>query len=128
RSSGAAFSAATVGYSVTQVLCYLIGLLALANVNGDAAASFQPFLAVPLGAVFFAILVVREVDQSFTNVYSTGVSVQNLFPKADRRVLTVIVGAVTTILALVMDMNQYQGFLTLLGSVFVPMCGVLVAD
>ena len=81
-----------------------------------------------MGALFFAVLMVREVDQSFANVYSTGVSVQNLLPKADRRVLTVIIGALTTILALVMDMSQYQGFLTLLGSVFVPMCGVLVAD
>ncbi|HEX5407387.1 MAG TPA: cytosine permease [Pseudonocardiaceae bacterium] len=125
RSPGAAFGAATVGYSVTQVMCYVIGLLALAGTSGD---SFQPFLAVPLGAVFFAILVVREVDQSFTNVYSTGVSVQNLFPKADRRVLTIGIGALTTLLALVLDINNYVNFLTLIGSVFVPMFGVLAAD
>ena len=125
RSSGAAFGAATAGYSITQILCYVLGLLALA---GTTDAPFQPFLALPVGALFFAVLMVREVDQSFANVYSTGVSVQNLLPKADRRVLTVIIGALTTILALVMDISQYQGFLTLLGSVFVPMCGVLVAD
>jgi NCS1 family nucleobase:cation symporter-1 len=125
RTPGAAFGAATVGYSVTQIMCYVIGLLALAGTSGD---SFQPFLAVPLGAVFFAILVVREVDQSFTNVYSTGVSVQNLFPRADRRVLTVGVGVLTTVLALVLDINSYVNFLTLIGSVFVPMFGVLAAD
>jgi putative hydroxymethylpyrimidine transporter CytX len=128
RTPGAAFGAATVGYSVTQILCYVIGLLALANVGGDAANSFQPFLAVPLGAVFFAILVLREVDQSFTNVYSTGVSVQNLFPKADRRVLTVGIGVLTTVLALVLNIDSYLNFLTLIGSVFVPMFGVLAAD
>jgi nucleobase:cation symporter-1, NCS1 family len=128
RSSASAFGAATVGYSVTQILCYTIGLLALANVNGDEANSFQPFLAVPLGAVFFAILVLREVDQSFTNVYSTGVSVQNLFPKADRRVLTVGIGVLTTVLALVLNIDNYVNFLTLIGSVFVPMFGVLAAD
>jgi NCS1 family nucleobase:cation symporter-1 len=125
RTPGAAFGAATVGYSVTQVMCYVIGLLALAGTSGD---TFQPFLAVPLGAVFFAILVVREVDQSFTNVYSTGVSVQNLFPRADRRVLTIGIGALTTVLALVLDINSYVNFLTLIGSVFVPMFGVLAAD
>ena len=125
RSTSAAFGAATVGYSITQILCYVLGLLALA---GTTDSPFQPFLALPVGALFFAVLMVREVDQSFANVYSTGVSVQNLLPKADRRVLTVIIGALTTVLALVMDMSQYQGFLTLLGSVFVPMCGVLVAD
>lgn len=128
RSTGAAFGAATVGYSVTQILCYVIGLLALANVNGNEADSFQPFLAVPLGFVFFAILVIREVDQSFINVFSTGVSVQNLFPRADRRVLTVCVGVITTVLALVLNIGNYVNFLTLIGSVFVPMFGVLAAD
>jgi purine-cytosine permease-like protein len=125
RSTGAAFGSATVGYSITQILCYVLGLLALA---GTTDAPFQPFLALPIGALFFAILMVREVDQSFANVYSTGVSVQNLLPKADRRVLTIIVGALTTVFALFLQMDQYEGFLTLLGSVFVPMCGVLVAD
>jgi NCS1 family nucleobase:cation symporter-1 len=128
RSSGAAFGAATVGYSVTQVFCYLMGLLALANVNNIADNQFQPFLAVPLGAVFFAVLVLREVDQSFTNVYSTGVSLQNLFPRADRRVLTVAIGALTMVLALVLNIDSYTNFLTLIGSVFVPMFGVLAAD
>lgn len=128
RSSGAAFGAATVGYSVTQIFCYVIGLILLANVSGNEANSFQPFLAVPLGFLFFAVLVLREVDQSFTNVYSTGVSVQNLFPKADRRVLTVGVGVLTTVLALVLNISNYVNFLTLIGSVFVPMFGVLAAD
>jgi putative hydroxymethylpyrimidine transporter CytX len=128
RTPGAAFGAATVGYSVTQVFCYVIGLLALVGVNGQATDSFQPFLAVPLGAVFFAILVLREVDQSFMNVYSTGVSVQNLFPRADRRVLTIGIGALTTVLALALNIDNYVNFLTLIGSVFVPMFGVLAAD
>jgi putative hydroxymethylpyrimidine transporter CytX len=125
RSVGTAFSAPAIGYSVTQILTYVLGLLALA---GSAADPFQPFLALPVGAIFFGVLVLREVDQSFADVYSTGVSVQNLLPKADRRVLTGIIGAVTIVLALLLDMSQYQGFLTLLGSVFVPMFGVLVAD
>ncbi|HEX4721823.1 MAG TPA: cytosine permease, partial [Pseudonocardiaceae bacterium] len=128
RGSGAAFGAATVGYSVTQILCYLLGLLALANVNNVNADQFQPFLAVPLGALFFGVLVLREVDQSFTNVYSTGVSLQNLFPRADRRVFTVGIGALTTVLALVLNIDSYTNFLTLIGSVFVPMFGVLAAD
>ena len=125
RRVGTAFGAATLGYSVTQIVTYVLGLLALA---GSTEAPFQPFLALPAGALFFGVLVLREMDQSFADVYSTGVSVQNLLPRADRRLLTGIIGAVTVVLALVLNMNQYQGFLTLLGSVFVPMFGVLVAD
>jgi purine-cytosine permease-like protein len=113
---------------VTQILTYVLGLLALADVATLTDNGFRVFLAVPLGVVFFGVIVLREVDQSFTNVYSTGVSLQNLLPRTDRRLLTVLIGVLTIVLALIMDIGQYASFLTLIGSVFVPMCGVLVAD
>jgi len=127
RTAGSAFTSATVGYSVTQILCYVLGLLALADVSSLDDNGFSKFLSVPLGVVFFGVIVLREADQSFTNVYSTGVSVQNLLPRTDRRILTIAIGALTIALALSMDISQYSGFLTLIGSVFVPLGGVLVS-
>jgi len=126
RTGRAAFGAASVAYSATQIVAYVLGLFALALAAGGD--TFQPFLHVALGTVFFGIFVLREVDQSFANVYSTAVSIQNLVPRADRRVLTVGLGALTTGLALVLNMDNYFGFLGLIGSVFVPMLGVLVTD
>ncbi|GAA0502974.1 cytosine permease [Saccharopolyspora subtropica] len=128
RSATGAFTAATVGYSITQIACYLLGLLGLALVGGDADRAFDPLLAVPLGVVFFAVLVIREVDQSFADTYSTAVSIQNLRPSTDRRVLSLVVGVVTTLLALTLDIAQFANFLLLIGSVFVPMFGVLAVD
>ncbi|WP_030170438.1 purine-cytosine permease family protein [Spirillospora albida] len=128
RSARGAFGAAAVGYSVTQIIAYILGLLALALVAGDSAKVFDPFLGVTLGVAFFAVFVLREADQSFANVYSTAVSIQNLVPRADRRVLTVALGALITVLALLLDIGDYAGFLALIGSVFVPMLGVLAAD
>ena len=127
RTSEAAFTSATAGYSVTQILCYVLGLIALADVSNLDDNGFSRFLSVPLGVVFFGVIVLREVDQSFTNVYSTGVSVQNLLPRTDRRILTIAIGILTIILALSLNINQYSGFLTLIGSVFVPLGGVLTA-
>lgn len=127
RSVKAAFGAATAGYSISQILCYLLGLLVLVQA-ADLTDPYRPFLAAPLGALFFGVIVLREVDQSFADTYSTGVSLQNLLPRTDRRVLTVTVGVIATVLALSMDIGQYAGFLTLIGSVFVPMFGVLAAD
>ncbi|MFC4054743.1 purine-cytosine permease family protein [Actinomadura syzygii] len=128
RTERAAFGAAAVGYSVTQIVAYVLGLLALALVAGDPTRAFDPFLNVSLGVVFFAIFVLREADQSFADTYSTAVSIQNLVPRADRRVLSVALGVGVTVLALVLDINDYASFLTLIGSVFVPMLGVLAAD
>ncbi|TMQ91820.1 allantoin permease [Actinomadura soli] len=128
RTERAAFGAAAVGYSVTQIVAYVLGLLALALVAGDSAKVFDPFLNVTLGVVFFAVFVLREADQSFADTYSTAVSIQNLVPRADRRVLSVALGVIVTVLALVLDIGDYAGFLSLIGSVFVPMLGVLAAD
>jgi putative hydroxymethylpyrimidine transporter CytX len=128
KSERAAFGAASVAYGLTQIVAYVLGLLALAMVAGDSTKVFGPFQHVALGTLFFAVFVLREADQSFANVYSTAMSIQNLAPRVDRRVLTVALGALIMVMALVLDMNNYSGFLTLIGSVFVPMLGVLAVD
>ncbi|MEV6426223.1 cytosine permease [Nocardia sp. NPDC051463] len=127
RSTGAAFGAASGAYAITQIVAYILGLFALALATGDGG-QYTPFLQVSLGAVFFFVFVLREADQSFANVYSTAVSIQNLTPRIDRRVLSIGLGALITVLALQLKMENYFGFLGLIGSVFVPLLGVLVAD
>ncbi|MEO5878425.1 MAG: cytosine permease [Streptosporangiaceae bacterium] len=128
RTDRAAFGAASIGYSATQIVAYVLGLFALALTVGTTDGVYQPFLHVALGAVFFGVFVLREADQSFANVYSTAVSIQNLMPRLDRRYLSVGLGALITVLALNLRMDNYFGFLGLIGSVFVPLLGVLVAD
>ncbi|MCW2746273.1 MAG: allantoin permease [Mycobacterium sp.] len=123
-----AFWGSYLGYGVTQVACYGLGLVALLTVARSGDDIYGAFIAVPLGALAFGVLALRELDQSFANVYSTAVSVQNLRPRWDRRVLALAIGAVTTVLALILDVAQYQNFLYLLGSVFVPLFAVLIVD
>jgi NCS1 family nucleobase:cation symporter-1 len=128
RSERAAFTGTFVGYSITQTLCYVIGLLALLTVARNPSDIYGAFIALPAGTIGFAILAARELDQSFANVYSTAVSTQNLRPLWDRRVLAVVIAALATVLALVLNIADYENFLVLLGSVFVPMFAVLVVD
>jgi putative hydroxymethylpyrimidine transporter CytX len=119
-----------VGYSVTQLMCYGIGLIALLTVarSGDASQMFGAFMAVPVGTLAFSVLAIREVDQSFVDTYSTAVSVQNLRPRWDRRIIAIAVGAVATVLALAFSIDDYENFLILIGSVFVPLLAVFVVD
>jgi purine-cytosine permease-like protein len=128
RSSAAAFTGAFLGYGVTQIACYALGLLALVTVAVDEDHVFAAFIAVPLGGLAFAVLAVREMDQSFANVYSATVSTQNLRPRWDRRLISLTVGVVITLLALAVDIYGYASFLSLIGSVFVPLFAVLAVD
>ncbi len=129
RTPRAAFAGTLAGYSVTQVLCYVIGLLALVTIaHGNPDQIYGAFIALPVGSLGFAILAARELDQSFADVYSSAVSIQNLRPLWDRRVLAGTIAALTTAGALWLNIADYENFLVLIGSVFVPMSAVLVAD
>lgn len=127
RTPAAAFTGGFVGFGVTQVVCLLLGILALVQVRQDPDRIFDLFLSLPLGALAFAVLVLRETDQSFANVYSTAMSIQNAAPRLDRRVLSVLIGVGVTLCALVVDIGSYANFLYLIGGVFLPLSGVLVA-
>ncbi|MFI5778067.1 purine-cytosine permease family protein [Nocardia sp. NPDC051570] len=129
RSARASSTATLLGYSAGQIWCYLLGVIALIQVGGDPDRIFDTFLGVTAGWVFFAVLVLRESDQSFANVYSTAMSLQNLLPRVDRRILAAAVGVLATVLALgVHDFTGFSNFLLLIGSVFVPLCAVMVVD
>ncbi|MEV0596903.1 purine-cytosine permease family protein [Nonomuraea cavernae] len=133
RSSRAAFTGVVGGYTLAQVACLGLGVYAVAvagtaAVTADSTAVFGPFVAAPLGALFFAILVLREADQSFANVYSTTMSLQNLMPRVDRRIISVAIGVLTTAIALVVNVASYGAFLGVIGAVFVPMFAVLAVD
>jgi nucleobase:cation symporter-1, NCS1 family len=129
RSEPEAFAGSFVGFALAQILCYGLGLLALSTVaaaDPSQTGMFGAFIAVPLGWLAFGVLILRELDESFANVYSTAISAQNLAPRADRRVLAIGVGAAATVLALLVDVASYQDFLYLIGSVFVPLFAVFV--
>ncbi|WP_375488856.1 purine-cytosine permease family protein [uncultured Jatrophihabitans sp.] len=133
RSGRGAFAGSVIGYSVTQIVYYALGLLAFSTVvhgySGDNGPVFAAFIALPLGWLPFAVLVLRELDESFANVYSTTVSIQNLRPLADRRVLAVLIGVLATAGALVLHLGaDYQNFLLLIGSIFVPLAAVFTVD
>ena len=128
RSGRATFVGALAGYGVTQVLCYVIGLLALVTVAKDPEHIYGAFIALPVGSLAFAILAARELDQSFADVYSTAVSIQNLRPLWDRRILAGAIAVFTTAGALWLNISDYENFLDLLGSVFVPLSAVLIVD
>jgi NCS1 family nucleobase:cation symporter-1 len=126
RTGRAAFAGGFLGYGLTQITCYLVGLVALAEVEQDPNRIFDLFLGLPLGLLAFSVLVLRETDQSFANVYSTAVSVQNLRPGWDRRLLSTGLGGLITVAALTINIADYANFLYLIGAVFIPLSGALV--
>jgi putative hydroxymethylpyrimidine transporter CytX len=123
-----------VGYFVPQVWFYALGALLVltAGVISDPDAPVASLLAgiagVTGGWVALVALLIDETDEGFANVYSTAVSIQNLVPWASRRVLTIGICVLVLIVAWIVPLAQYESFLLLIGSAFVPLLGVLAAD
>jgi putative hydroxymethylpyrimidine transporter CytX len=133
RSARSAFGGAMVGYTVTQVAGYALGLVALATVVRASDVNLQhdmfaAFLAVPVGWLAFGVLVLRELDESFADGYSAVVSLQNIWPRVDRRLFTVVVCGLATLGALALNITSYFNFLLLLASVLVPLVAVFLVD
>jgi NCS1 family nucleobase:cation symporter-1 len=130
RDRGSAFWGAGIGYLLPTLWCFGLGTLLVLSRNVTDAADVPAAVAAGGVVSAFALLAltVDESDEAFADIYSTAVSIQNVLPRASQRLLIVLVSAVATAGAIVIDLRSYQSFLLLLGSVFVPLFGVLLAD
>jgi nucleobase:cation symporter-1, NCS1 family len=130
RDRRSAFWGAGIGYFLPTLWCFGLGVLLVLSRNVTDAADVPAAVAAGGAVSAFALLAltVDESDEAFADIYSTAVSIQNVLPRVSQRLLIVAVSATATVLAVVIDLRNYQAFLLLLGSVFVPLFGVLLAD
>jgi nucleobase:cation symporter-1, NCS1 family len=130
RTRRTGFWGAGFGYFVPAIPLFALGAVIALSRHISEAPALLTAVAAGGAASLLALLAltVDESDEAFANVYSGAVSLQNLLPRVPQRLLVGVVAAVATIGALVIDLRNYQPFLYLLGSFFVPLFAVLLAD
>ncbi len=130
RTRAGGFWSAGLGYFVPTVPLFALGaVIALSRQISDAPALLTAIAAGGVGSVLALLaLTVDESDEAFANVYSGAVSLLNLVPRIPQRLLVGAFAAAATAGALLVDLRNYQPFLYLLGSFFVPLFAVLLAD
>jgi NCS1 family nucleobase:cation symporter-1 len=130
RTRTGALAGTGIGYFVPDAFLLALGAVLVLSRQIDDAAALPAAVAAGGFAAIVALfaLLVTETDEAFANAYSAAVSLQNAFPRAPQAALIVLVTAIATAGALVIDIGSYYSFLLLLGSVFVPLFAVLLAD
>ena len=130
RSRWTGFWGAGFGYFVPTIPLFALGAVIALSRHISAAPALLTAIAAGGAASIVALLAltVDESDEAFANVYSGAVSLQNLLPDVPQRLLVAGFAAVSTVGALLVDLRNYQSFLYLLGSFFVPLFAVLLAD
>ncbi len=126
RNPRSSFAGTFSGFAVSNVLCYVLGvLLVLTLPSGDLIGSI---LTVAFGGWGLALLLGDETDNAFADIYSSAISVKNVIPALPTRSLVAGIGGVCFAIALTVDLASFQNFLLLVGSLFTPLFGVLFAD
>jgi NCS1 family nucleobase:cation symporter-1 len=130
KSRSAGFWGAGLGYFVPTIPLFGLGaVIAMSRSISEAPALLTAIAAGGAASILALLaLTVDESDEAFANVYSGAVSLQNLLPAVPQRLLVATFAATATVGALVIDLRNYQPFLYLLGSFFVPLFAVLLAD
>jgi putative hydroxymethylpyrimidine transporter CytX len=130
RTPRAAFWGTGIGYLVPDALLLALGAVVLLTRDVSDAAALPAAIASGglLALLVLLALTIAETDEAFANAYSGAVSLQNLFPSVPQRWLVALTTTVGTIGALTLELSSFQSFLFLLGSCFVPLFAVLLAD
>lgn len=129
-----AFFGTFSGYLFANVWLYALGALLVLTAGAEPSpgAIAGGILALAggslAGLLFLVGLLVGESDEAFANIYSGALTLQNIWPRASHRVLVLVVAGLGTGMAAWLTMDRYESFLFLLGSVFVPLFGILAAE
>ncbi|MEA3218118.1 MAG: nucleobase:cation symporter, family [Acidimicrobiia bacterium] len=124
----------TWGFALGNAWIFALGALLVlfgrsvdSSPEGIAAGILGLSSATIVGVMLLVALLAGETDEAFADIYSSAVSIRNVFPTASRRVAVIGVGVLGAVIAGVVSASGYQTFLLLLGSVFVPLFAVLLA-
>ncbi len=126
RSPGAMFRGSAVGYLLANIWFMSLGA-AYALAAGGGEGVLLTALAASGGGIALLLIVIDETDNTFADIHSAAISTATLVRAQPPR-LALAFGVICTTIALLAPIARYESFLLLIGSVFAPLFGVLLAD
>jgi len=120
------FRGSALGYLLANTWFYALGA-AFALVASGGQDLLLSALAATGGGFALLMILIDETDNVFADIFSAATSAATVI-RVKVRHLTIAFGALCTALALVVPMGQFVTFLYMIGSVFAPLYGVLLAD
>lgn len=126
RSPGAMFRGSGLGYLLANI--WFMGLgAAYALASGGGEGMLLAALAATGGGVALLLIIIDETDNTFADIHSAAISTATVVKARPAR-LAIGFGLLCTAIALFAPLSRYEHFLLLIGSVFAPLFGVLLAD
>ncbi len=130
RRTGSAFWGTWIGYFLVSSWMYAVGLAAGIATKSPTPDSMVMQLMISCGFLLPALVIVlfSTFTTTFLDIYSAMVSSMNVWPQLNEAKGVILCGVLGTALALVFPASAYEDFLIVIGSVFIPLFGVVLAD
>ena len=120
------FRGSAAGYLLANIWFYALGA-AFASVASSGQDMMLSAMATTGGGFALLMVLIDETDNIFADIFSAATSTATVV-RLKVRHLVLAAGLLCTVLALVVPMGQFTGFLYAIGSVFAPLYGVLLTD
>ena len=124
KNSKNAFFGTFIGFTITNILFYLIGVLLGINDVFEILFAIQTFFY----GFILLILIVDEIDNVFADIFSSAMSFKNIFNKINYKYLVISFTVLSCILSNIIPINQYESFLLLVGALFSPLFTIVLID
>lgn len=128
RNRSATILATVLGVLPAAVLMFMVGgVMALSAGNYDITAVFAS-MGMPI--ISMLVLILATWTTNTGNAYTAGLAAMKVFSLKDSRrpLVTIICGAIGTIIAILGLATVLEGFITILASLVPPVAGVMIAD
>jgi putative hydroxymethylpyrimidine transporter CytX len=119
------FLASFFGYTIASCAMYILGLLITAYTGMDIVEFIASF-SVPIVACI--IIVLSTVTTTFLDIFSAVESSKQLFKVKNSNKMIAIYSLIAFAISLILPIEEYQSFLYLIGSVFVPVYSVVIME
>ncbi len=130
RKTAPAFWNTWWGYFLVSSWMYLLGLTAtLVTGEADPGLLILKIMGrIGLALPALIMVVLSSITSDFPDVYSATCSMLNISQRIRSGVVMWMAGILAILVALVFPMEQYENFLLFIGSMFVPLFGVVLTD
>lgn len=126
--SGAGAGVGTlIGSLVGAASFMFVGAISFAATGSANPVDF--LLTQGLGIPALLIIVLSSVTTNVVNLYSSGISFVNVFPKVEPWKIIVPLGVVVGLIAIIPNLiGHFITFLVIVGAIFVPLIGIMLID
>lgn len=102
---------------------------AISYVATGSANPVDFLLTQGLGIPALLIIVLSSVTTNVVNLYSSGISFVNVFPKVEPWKIIVPLGVIIGVIAIIPNLiGHFITFLTIVGAIFVPLIAIMLID